>query len=135
MYKYFKMVGSFCTGNYIYFWKPKGLSDENITALTAGLYSLNPKLSYLGTKTRAEFKESCLKQDKVTYDYILNIYIVYEISKNFNISSYSTLENCFLVELVSQKMLTLISINILGMKLDFIDMDFFLILVVEVVEM
>ena len=94
MYKYFKMVGSFCTGNYIYFWKPKGLSDENITAPTTGLYSLNPKLSYLGTKTRVEFKESCLKQGKVTYDYILNIYIVYEISKNFNISSYSTLETC-----------------------------------------
>ena len=94
MYKYFKMVGSFCTGSYIYFWKPKGLSDENITAPTTGFYSLNPKLSYLGTKTRVEFKESCLKQGKVTYDYILNIYIVYEISKNFNISSYSTLETC-----------------------------------------
>ena len=43
-----------------------------------------------------EFKGSCLKQDKVTYDHgrVVNIYIVYEIVKNFNISSFSTLENC-----------------------------------------
>ena len=43
-----------------------------------------------------EFNGSFLKQDKVTYNHgkIDNIYIVYEISKNYNISSYSTLENC-----------------------------------------
>ena len=37
-----------------------------------------------------------LKQDKLTYTHgkIVNIYIVYEISKNFNISSYPTLKNC-----------------------------------------
>ena len=36
-----------------------------------------------------------LKQDKLTYTHgkIVNIYIVYEISKNFKISSYSTLEH------------------------------------------
>ena len=39
---------------------------------------------------------SCSKQDKVTYNYgkIVNIYIVSEISRNYNISSYPTLENC-----------------------------------------
>ena len=38
---------------------------------------------------------SCLKQDKATYNgAIINIYIVYGISKNYNISSYPTLENC-----------------------------------------
>ena len=43
-----------------------------------------------------EFKGSCLKQDKVTYDHgrVVNIYIVYEIVKNFNINSFSILENC-----------------------------------------
>ena len=36
------------------------------------------------------------KQDKVTYnhDKIVNIYIVYEISKTYNISSYTTLRYC-----------------------------------------
>ena len=96
MYWYFKRVSGVGSGNYIYFWKSKGLSDENITAPTTSDYKINPQLSYFGTKTRLEFKGSCLKQDKITYDHgkIVNIYITYEISKNFNISSYSTLENC-----------------------------------------
>ena len=36
-------------------------------------------------KTKVEFKWSCLKQDKTTYDHgkIVNIYIVHEISKKF----------------------------------------------------
>ena len=44
-----------------------------------------------------KFSGICLKQDKATYSQgtIVNIYIVYEISKNYNISSYPTLENCF----------------------------------------
>ena len=43
-------------------------------------YSIATKLSYYGTKTRAEFKASCLNQDKVMYKYnhgtIANIYII-----------------------------------------------------------
>ena len=37
-----------------------------------------------------------MKQDNITHNHgkIVNIYIVYEISKNFNISNYPTLENC-----------------------------------------
>ena len=74
------------------------MSDENITAPTTSNYKLNTQLSYFGTKTRAEFNGSCLKQGKITYGHgkIVNIYIVYEISKKFNISSYPTLENCFI---------------------------------------
>ena len=53
-------------GNYIYFWKSKGLFDENITAPTTRDYSLNLQLSYFSTKTRVEFKGSCLKQDKIS---------------------------------------------------------------------
>ena len=47
-------------------------------------------------KTRVEFRGSCLKQGKVTYNHekIVNICIVIEISKNYNISSYPTLKNC-----------------------------------------
>ena len=49
------------------------------------------------------FRGSCLKQDKITHDYekVVNSYIVYVINKNFNFSSYPTLENLvYLVLLV-----------------------------------
>ena len=50
----------------------------------------NLSKSYLGNKIRVKFNGSCLKQDKITYAYgkIVNIYIVYEINKKYNISSY-----------------------------------------------
>ena len=75
MQRYFKRVSGVGSGNYIYFSKSKGFSDEYITAPIATDHSLNPQLSYLGTKTRVEFKVSCLKQDKIAYDYgkIVNI--------------------------------------------------------------
>ena len=96
MQKYFKRVAGVGSGNYIYFWKSKGLSDERINSMTASNYSITPQLSYYGTKTRAKFNGSCLKEGNVTYSHrtIVNIYIVYIISKNYNISSYPTLENC-----------------------------------------
>ena len=89
MYRYFKRVAGAGTGNYIYFWKSKGLSDKNITAPATSDYSVNPQLSYLGNNTTVEFKESCLKQDKITHTHgkIVNIFIIHEISKNYNISS------------------------------------------------
>ena len=57
---------------------------------------LNPSLDYVGTKTRAKFNGDCLKQEKITFNHgkIVNIYIVYEIERSVNISSYPTLENC-----------------------------------------
>ena len=96
MSKYFKKIAGVSSGNYIWFWKSYGFSHERLGTNTASNYSITPELSYSGTKTRVEFNGSCLKQDKVTYNHgtIVNIYIVYEISKNFNISSYPTLENC-----------------------------------------
>ena len=38
----------------------------------------------------------CLKQDKISFNHekIVNIYNVFAINKNFNISSYPTLGNC-----------------------------------------
>ena len=91
MYKYFKKIASVRSGNYIYFWKPKGLSDERINSITASNYGITSEISYYGTKTRVTCSGSCLKQDKATYNHgaIVNIYIVYEISKNYNISKYS----------------------------------------------
>ena len=68
------------------------MSDERIKTPN---HSITPNLNY-DTYTRVEFNESCLKQDKVTFNHvkIINIYIVYEISKSINISDYLTLENC-----------------------------------------
>ena len=88
------VIGS---GNYIYFWTSKGFSDENIITPNTGDYKPNPELSCFGTIIRREFKGACLKKEKIIYDYgeIINIYIVYEINKDFNIISYPTLENCF----------------------------------------
>ena len=96
MYRYFKRIAGVGSGNYIYIWKSKGLSDERLDSITASNYKITPELSFYGTKTRVEFNGSCLKQDKVTLNHgtIVNIYIVYEISKNYNIRSYPTLENC-----------------------------------------
>ena len=58
---------------------------------------LNPLFNYAGTKARAKLRGDCLKQERVTFNHgkIVNIYIVFEIEKNVNISSYPTLENCF----------------------------------------
>ena len=82
-YRYFKRTIGVGTGNYIYFWKSKGLSGENITAPTTSDYSLNSHLSYLSTKTRLEFRRNCLKQDKTTFNHgkEVSIYIVYELDK------------------------------------------------------
>ena len=72
------------------------MSDERINSITTSNYSITPGLSHYGTKTRVKLSGSCLKQDKVTYNHgtIVNMYTVYEISKTFNISSYTTSENC-----------------------------------------
>ena len=88
------------TGNYIYFWKSKGLSDENITPPTTSDYRHSLQLSYYGTKTRVKFDGSCLKQDKVTFNHgkVVSIYIVYEITKVVDLSgnnNYPTIENTF----------------------------------------
>ena len=72
------------------------MANERLNSNTASNHKITPELSYYGTKIRVEFSGSCLKQDKVTYGHgkIVNIYIVYEISKNYSISTYPTLENC-----------------------------------------
>ena len=80
--KYFKIITN---TKYISSWKSKGLSDENITAPTTSDYKLNPKLGNFGTKTRVEFRGSCLKQNKTTFNHgkIVNTYIVYEFDKTY----------------------------------------------------
>ena len=94
-YRYFKRVSN--TNDHILSWKSKGLSDESIKPPSTSNKTLNPSLNYVGTKARVEFKGDCLKQDKISSDHgkVVKIYIVYEINKNVNLSSYPTLENCF----------------------------------------
>ena len=94
MYRYFKIIAGVGNGSYIYYWQSKGLSDEKIY-ITITIYTATPNSSYYGTKTRVEFNGSCLKQDKVTFNHgeVVNIYIVYEISKSINISDYPAVEN------------------------------------------
>ena len=53
-------------------------------------HSITPNLDYYGTKAKVEFNGSCT----FNHGKVVNIYIVYEISKNINISEYPTLENC-----------------------------------------
>ena len=58
-------------------------------------HNITPNLNYYGTKTRVEINGSCFNQDSPTFDHgkVVNNYIVYEISKNINISDYPTVEN------------------------------------------
>ena len=72
------------------------LSDESIKPSTTPNKILNPSLDYVSTKARVRFSKDCLKQEKITFNHgkTVNIYIVYEIEKILNISSYPTLENC-----------------------------------------
>ena len=89
IHNYFKKIAS---GDYIYSWKSKGLSNEILHSVTTSNHKITPGINFYGTKTRVEFSGSCLKQDKVTYTHgtIVNIYIVYEISKHYSISIYPT---------------------------------------------
>ena len=59
------------------------MSGEIINSIKTPSYSTTPNLDYYATKPRVEFDGSCLKQDKNTFNYkkVVNIYIVYEISK------------------------------------------------------
>ena len=58
---------------------------------------LNPYLDFYDiAKIRVKFNGGCLEQDHPTlvfHNGIINLYIVYEITHNFNASSYPTLEN------------------------------------------
>ena len=92
-YRYFKRVSN---NDHILSMKSIGLSDKSIKPPSTTNNILNHLLDYVGTKTRVELKESLLKQDKISFDHgkVENVYMVYEINRNFEIDSYPTLENC-----------------------------------------
>ena len=65
--RYFKRIAGVGNGNYIYYWKSKGLSDERINSIKTSDNGITPYLSYYDTnKIRAKFDESGLKQDQDT---------------------------------------------------------------------
>ena len=89
---YFKIITN---TTYILLWQFKGLSDKTTKPPGTSDYKLNPQLSHFGTKTRVDFRETCLKQDKTTFNHgkIVNIYIVYELNKLYSKTT-PTLVNC-----------------------------------------
>ena len=62
--KYFKVITN---TDYVSSWKSKGLSEETIKPSLTSDNSLNPALSYSGTKLRVKFAGSYLKQQKLSY--------------------------------------------------------------------
>ena len=89
MYRYFKKIGN---TDHISSWKSNRLSHEYIKPPTAYDNRLATALSYIGNKTRVQFNESYLKQDKITFTHrnTVNIYIVYELRFPYSDSSYPT---------------------------------------------
>ena len=73
------------------------MSDEKINSIKTSEYGLTPYLDCYDTnKIRVKFDGGYLKQDRATilHGGIVNVYIAYEITDNFNVSSYPTLGNC-----------------------------------------
>ena len=81
---------------YVSSWKSKGLPAESIKPPITSDNSLTPALNYYGTKTRAKFTGSCLKQSKTSYIHgkVVNIYIVYELGASSSQNNEPALKNC-----------------------------------------
>ena len=122
--RYFKTVSA--NNINILSWKSKGFPNEGIKPTTTSNKILNPSLDFVGTKARVKFNGDCLKQEKITFSHgkIVDIYIVYEIERSVNISSYPTLENCFFGAVELKNMLMLICVNIQDIVSDLTEKDF-----------
>ena len=82
MNKYFRKITN---TELISEWKSKGLSNEII--ITPTTYTkITPTLKYTGKEIDVKFDESCLKQDKITFNHgkIVSIYIVYDLKSTPN---------------------------------------------------
>ena len=96
MRKYFKLNSVIGVTDYVLSWQSKGISNESIKPSTTSNNSLNPRLSYYGTKVRVQFTKSCLKQSDhiFTHQKIVNYYIVYELATSSSHTNDPTLKNC-----------------------------------------
>ena len=67
MRKYFKLNSVINFIDCVLSWQSKRVSNESIKPPRTSDNSLNPKLSYYGTKTRVQFTRSCLKPSNFTF--------------------------------------------------------------------
>ena len=78
-------------------WKPNGLSKKKHETSNTSKNSLAPELDYINhAKMRAKFDGSCLKQDKICFNYkgIVNLFMVYEINlRSLNLDGKFTLSD------------------------------------------
>ena len=119
-------------------WQSKGISNKRIKPSITSDNSLNPKLSYYGTKARVQFTGSCLKQPHFTFTHkkVVNIYIVYELRASSSNFSDPTIKNClFDAVTLTNKMQILINIGILVAGLGLIEEEIFDFLVGDLVRM
>ena len=85
------MVITFITGNL------KDCLMKELIILKHLIMEFTSYLSYYDiNKIKVEFNGGCLKQDQsiIPLKGIVNIYIVYEITSDYNISDYPALKNC-----------------------------------------
>ena len=63
--RHFKQIADVGDGNYICYWKSKGLSDERINSIKTSDYGITSCLSYYDfNKIRVKFDRGCLQQDQ-----------------------------------------------------------------------
>ena len=94
--KYLK-VSNVSDINYILSWKHRGLNDIKIEFIKTNNYLLNPRIdNYDTNKIRIEFGGSFLNRFPATilHGNIVNIYIVYKITSDYEDINYPTLEKC-----------------------------------------
>ena len=76
--------------NYILSWKSRGLNDVKIESIKTNNYLLNPRMDHYDTsKIRIKFDGSFLNRfpPTILHGNIVNIYIVYEITSDYKIST------------------------------------------------
>ena len=79
--RHFKRIVGVGNDNYVYYWKPEGLSYEKTNSIKTSGYGLTPYVDYYSTNNTWSTH---------TFSWRNN---VYKITDNFNVSSYPTLEN------------------------------------------
>ena len=96
MTKYFKLNTVVDVIDRVLSWQSKEMSNESIKPPTTSNNSLNPRLSYYGSKIRVQFTRSCLRQPNFAFSHkkVVNIYIVYELGASSSHINNPTLKNC-----------------------------------------
>ena len=62
--KIFLKIAGLGNGDYIYYWKSEGLSDERINSIKTSDYAITSYLSYFdNNEIGVKFSADCLKQD------------------------------------------------------------------------